>query len=254
MRHRPLLVIALATLVAAAAVTPGAVAQTLPNAPSLLGQVPIVRPPPGAKPHHPRHPGPRHAARPPAAQPEPKPPAKPSATKPTPVPPKVPAAAGTPAAPPTAAAPATPDPTKGTTTGLKLPRWVALRSDEVNLRTGPGMQYPIDWQYHRRDLPVSVLREYEVWRLVETRDGTKGWVHQATLTGRRGFLVIDAERVLRAAADDAAAPVARLQPGVVGHIRSCESAQAWCEVQTGDYRGWLRRTDIWGVDPDEAIN
>jgi SH3-like domain-containing protein len=169
--------------------------------------------------------------------------------------------AAKPAAPPAApqptqaAAPPPPkiDPTKGTITGLPLPRWVSFRSDEVNLRNGPGMQYPIDWVYHRRDLPVRVLREFEVWRLVQEQDGTKGWVHQATLTGRRGFIVQNGEQVLRASASDTADPVARLEPGVVGHIRACAVGVAWCEVQVGQYRGWLKRDGMYGVSPDEAI-
>ena len=163
-------------------------------------------------------------------------------------------AAGTAVAAPAAPEPPKIDPAKGTATGLSLPRWAALRSDEVNLRGGPGMQYPIDWVYHRRDLPVRIEREFGVWRLVEDQDGTKGWVHQATLTGRRGFLVPGSdERTLRASASETANAVALLKPGVVGTIRGCAADSAWCEVQAGSYRGWLRRTDMLGVDPGEAV-
>lgn len=95
------------------------------------------------------------------------------------------AGTGTPAAP--AAPPAPPD--KGTVTGLPLPRFAALRADEVNMRSGPGQRYPIEWVYHRRDLPVKIEREFDVWRLVEDSDGQKGWVHQATLVGARTFVV-----------------------------------------------------------------
>jgi SH3-like domain-containing protein len=149
--------------------------------------------------------------------------------------------------------PARPPDNVGTVTGMKLPRWAALRADDVNLRVGPGTRFPIDWQYHRRDLPVLILREVEVWRLIEDQDGVKGWVHQATLIGRRSFEVKGAEAVLRAAAGDDAAPVARLKPGVIGRIRSCEAAAAWCEVQVEDFRGWLRRDQFWGTDAGEPV-
>jgi SH3-like domain-containing protein len=165
---------------------------------------------------------------------------------------KAPAVAGT----PVSTAPALPaiDPAKGSVTGFPLPRWASLRSDEVNLRSGPGTRYPIEWQYHRRDLPVKIEREFEVWRLVEDQDGVKGWVHQATLTGRRSFVVVGAERTLRSAARDDAPSVARLKPGVVGRFRSCEANASWCEVQVSDYRGWLKRDDVWGTASGEAIN
>ena len=41
----------------------------------------------------------------------------------------------------------------GKGTGLPLPRFVSLRAGEVNLRTGPGVQYPVDWVYLRKNLP-----------------------------------------------------------------------------------------------------
>lgn len=159
------------------------------------------------------------------------------------------AAARAPAADPHAEPPAD----KGSVTGLPLPRFAALRSDDVNMRVGPGMRYPIEWQYHRRDLPVEILRELDVWRLVEDQDGVKGWVHQATLTGRRGFVVKEREAVMRRSPSDDAAPVARLMPGVVGRLRACAAAAAWCEVQVHDYRGWLRRSAFWGTFPGEAV-
>jgi SH3-like domain-containing protein len=169
----------------------------------------------------------------------------------------LPAAASAPVpAPPLAAPPATapPAPDKGSVTGLRLPRFAALRSDEVNMRVGPGTRFPIEWQYHRRDLPVQILREVEVWRLVEDQDGVKGWVHQATLAGRRSFVVQGMEAVMRRSPEDDAAAVARLKPGVVGRLRTCAAGAAWCEVQVGDYRGWLRRTQFWGSFPNEAVN
>lgn len=150
--------------------------------------------------------------------------------------------------------PVVPEPGKGSVTGQPLPRWAALRSDEVNLRAGPGTRYPIDWVYHRRDLPVRIEREFEVWRLVEDQDGVKGWVHQATLVGRRGFVVKSADPVtMRASAADDAAAVAILKPGVVGRVRACEAKSVWCEMQVNDFRGWLKRDSVYGLNPDEAV-
>ena len=190
-------------------------------------------------PHRPAH----HSA---APAPHPvKPAAKPVA-KPAPAPkPATPAPA--PAAPPPA------EPTKGSNTGLPLPRFASLKTDEVNLRTGPGLRYPIDWVYKRRDLPVQIEREFEVWRLIADEEGVKGWVHQATLVGRRTFVVTGTERTVRADANDAAAPVVRIKPGVIGRIRACEATASWCQVQVGDYRGWLKRDAFWGIYGGEAI-
>src|SRR5271170_5274282 len=125
-----------------------------------------------------------------------------------PVPPIPPAAQ--PAAPASAAPvvkPPVQDPNKGVVTGLPVPRYVSLRADIVNLRAGPGARYPIDWVYKRAGMPVEILREFDVWRLVETPDGEKGWMHEATLVGRRDVIITGGRQTLRAEATDSARPV-----------------------------------------------
>ncbi len=189
-------------------------------------RTPLVQPKPGAPGHSAAKPG----AKPPAA-----PPAAPAVAVPAPVP-ENPA-----------------EPAKGTNTGNPLPRFASLRSDEVNLRTGPGTRYPIDWVYKRRDLPVLIEREFEVWRLVRDPEGIKGWVHQATLAPRRSGVVTGGERVLRHDPKDESGPVARLKPGVIVRLRSCEATSDWCQAQVQDYRGWIKRSEIWGTFPGEVI-
>jgi SH3-like domain-containing protein len=164
-----------------------------------------------------------------------------------------PAPAPVPATPPAPAPPpAAPEPAKGST-GLPLPRFASLKTDEVNLRKGPGLRYPIAWVYKRRDLPVEIEREFEVWRLISDQEGVKGWVHQATLVGRRTFVVTGGEQTMRSDPQDTAAAVARLKPGVIGRLRACEAKADWCQVQVADYRGWLRRNAFWGIYPGEAV-
>jgi len=159
------------------------------------------------------------------------------------------------AAPPVPAPPPEkpPGPTKGSVTGLPLPRFVALRADEVYMRVGPGKRYPIEWVYRRRDLPVQIEREFEEWRLVRDQENTRGWVHQATLVARRTGVVMGGEQVLRRDARDDGEPVARLKPGVIIRLRACDAASDWCQAQIQDYRGWVKRSEIWGILPGEGI-
>ena len=221
--------------------------------PSLLGHsapgkpTPVVQPPKNT-----------HAVKPPgapAATPTPpaprKPPAKPAAAPPPPAP----TAAAIPAQPvPSAPAEKPAEAGKGTATGQPVPRWASLRSDEVNLRAGPGTRYPVEWVYRRRDLPVEIEREFGTWRLMTDQDGVKGWVDAAMLVGRRNFVVKGKDRIMRKSPAEDATAVALLKPGVVGRIRTCDATKPWCEMQVGEHRGWLRRDEVWGVYPNEAVN
>lgn len=141
--------------------------------------------------------------------------------------------------------------TLGPETNLPIPRFVSLRSAEVNLRTGPGTTYPIEWVYVRRGFPVEVIAEFDIWRKIRDWQGTVGWVHQSMLDGRRTALVVGEDRFLRDEPSPAAMPVARLASGVIGQLLEC--AGAWCRIDAANYRGWLPRDEFWGVGPQEVL-
>jgi SH3-like domain-containing protein len=137
--------------------------------------------------------------------------------------------------------------------GLPVPRFVTLRSDKVNVRSGPGARYPVEWVFERRGLPVEVVAEYELWRKVRDFQGTEGWVHQNLLSSRRGVVVTERIRALRAEAREDAAAVAQLEPDVIGQLLNCRAGSGWCRVEVEGYRGWLKRQEFWGVLPNESV-
>jgi SH3-like domain-containing protein len=133
----------------------------------------------------------------------------------------------------------------------QVPRFVTLRADEVNLRTGPGERYPIDWVLVRKGLPVEIVEEFDVWRKIRDFQGSEGWVHQRMLTGARNVLVEGAVRVLHVQPDLASPPAARAEAGVVARLIECRGP--WCRIEAQGIKGWLTRDEIWGVYPDEAV-
>lgn len=142
----------------------------------------------------------------------------------------------------------------GETSGLPLPRFVSLKSDEVNLRAGPGVRYPIDWIYLRKDLPVEVVAEFEAWRKIRDWEGAEGWVHQSMLSGRRMMVVIGGQpHVLRASDADSADPVAQVAPGALGRLVNCPRNRDFCRVELNQTQGWLRRDQMWGVYKGEWL-
>lgn len=140
----------------------------------------------------------------------------------------------------------------GQVTKLPIPRYVSLRASEVNVRRGPGLDYRIDWVFQRAGLPVRIIDEYQNWRRIADSDNAGGWVYHALLTGRRTALVTDPEAVLRAGPSDTAAVEARAEQGVVAALRQCRPD--WCEVEAAGHRGWVRKSAIWGADPDEEFD
>src|SRR4051794_947844 len=136
--------------------------------------------------------------------------------------------------------------------GLPIPRFATLKSDEVNVRTGPGPRYPIDWVFKRKGMPVEIVAEYENWRKIRDWQGASGWVHQSLLTGKRSFIIPAKGANLHKTPTMAAEVVAKLEPEVMGEIRSC--AGDWCRIRVSGVSGWVERTGLWGVYKSEPIN
>jgi SH3-like domain-containing protein len=133
----------------------------------------------------------------------------------------------------------------------RLPRFVSLRSNEINVRTGPGERYPVQWVLRRRFMPVEIIAEFETWRRIRDWEGAIGWVHQRTLTGRRSIIVTGQIRTLRRKPRSDAPAVARAEPKIVGRLLSCR--KSWCRVDIQGHRGWLRRRAFWGAYAKEFI-
>jgi SH3-like domain-containing protein len=138
--------------------------------------------------------------------------------------------------------------------GRPVPRFVSLRSDDVNVRTGPGLRYPVDYVYRRRHLPVEVIAEWDTWRKVRDWEGAVGWVHQSTLSARRYALIMAPAgqlRTLKREPADSATAVAQAEPMVIGQVLECRPQ--WCRLDVQGNRGWLSRTDLWGLYPNETL-
>ena len=143
----------------------------------------------------------------------------------------------------------------GTTTGLRIPRYVSLKSDRVNLREGPSKDHRTTWVFQRAGLPVEVTAEFENWRRIRDSEGSEGWVLQSLLSGKRTALVAPWRRgemfALRGKPNESADQVAKLQAGVQGSVRKCDAV--WCRVSGDGFDGYIQKTLLWGVYPDEVF-
>ncbi|MGD9784997.1 MAG: SH3 domain-containing protein [Hyphomicrobiaceae bacterium] len=144
--------------------------------------------------------------------------------------------------------------------GLPLPRYVSLKSDRVNLRAGPGTEYPTTWVYRRAGLPLEVIEEFETWRKVRDSGGTTGWILQNLLSGRRTALVVPwdvkeadprPQVAVRSSDSERSRPVAMVEAGVIADLQSCDGL--WCYVSVQRFRGYIEQKKLWGVYEREKL-
>ncbi|TNE37999.1 MAG: hypothetical protein EP348_05370 [Alphaproteobacteria bacterium] len=139
----------------------------------------------------------------------------------------------------------------GPETGLPLPRFVSLSSDEVNVRAGPGTRYPISWVFRRQGWPVEIIAEYEHWRQIRDIDGATGWIHKKLLSSRRTLIITGDARAVYDDPDEGSEVVMLAEPGVVGKLKECDGR--WCEIEIAGLTGWLMASQFYGVYENEKI-
>lgn len=144
------------------------------------------------------------------------------------------------------------DPHKGAVTNLPIPRYVSLKGNEGNARRGPGLTHRIDWVFTRPGMPLRITAEHEHWRRVEDSEGMGGWVHYSLLSGVRSVLVTTDMAEFRASPNDSAEVVYQAELNVVGKLLECNAD--WCRVNVEGEKGWVHKSGLWGVDPEEIVN
>lgn len=129
---------------------------------------------------------------------------------------------------------------------LPVPRWVSLKFNEVNARSGPGDDYPAVWVYRARGLPVQVVAETREWRKVCDPDGGVAWIHRRTTDGARTVFHRGAQMLpLRSAPKDKAGVRALLATRGIAKLDRCD--KGWCLIEAAKQKGWARQNTLWGL-------
>ena len=139
---------------------------------------------------------------------------------------------------------------KGEFTGYKLPRFVSLKSDNVNLRVGPSENYPIKLKYITQNFPVEIIDEYDVWRKIRDKDRNIGWIMGSLLKGDRYAIIFSKnENEIDILNFPNGTLAGKIGKDNVVKINKC--LIEWCNIELKNYRGWAKKTDLWGVYKDE---
>lgn len=141
----------------------------------------------------------------------------------------------------------------GSVTGLDIPRFVSVKSNDANLRVGPSVNYPIKLKYVFQNLPLEIIDEFDVWRKSRDHEGNIGWIHKSLIKGERYLLISDE-------IDMDINLYSRPKGKIIGLVKkknilvliSCNLN--WCKVGKDSIRGWVLKENIWGVYASEVYN
>ena len=135
-------------------------------------------------------------------------------------------------------------------TGLPIPRFVSIKSGEVNSRSGPGPTYPIKWVYQRKNLPVEITAEFKLWRRIKDFDGDETWINHAMLSGTRN--AIFKIQTIAYSDEEQTSATAEFKKGVQVKLAKCTKTK--CFIEYGRTRGWVDKASLWGVYAEEVFD
>ena len=140
----------------------------------------------------------------------------------------------------------------GKETGLEIPRYVSLKSDDTNIRVGPSKNYPIEIKYIVKNYPLKVLEEYEDWRKVQDFKNNIGWIHKSLISGTRTGIVLsnDSKNIKLLNTLDGNV-IGEIGKGNIVFLEKCKIY--WCLISSGNFKGWVDKKYIWGVKEKEII-
>ena len=122
--------------------------------------------------------------------------------------------------------------------------FLMLKNSKVNVRIGPGFDYPIKFVYKKKYLPVKIIDNKENFRKIIDHKKNSGWVHSIMLTKSKS-LITTSEKILFRKPTMYSKPLAKLDSGRLLIIKKCN--EDWCNVKSGQYSGWIDKKNIWGI-------
>ena len=121
--------------------------------------------------------------------------------------------------------------------------FLSLKYNKVNVRYGPGLDYPIKFIYLKKNFPVEVIDEKENFRKILDYKNNGGWVHRSQLKKNKSLITLQ-EKILFKNSTKYSTPIAVIKSGRLLIIKKEE--KKWFKVVTGNYVGWIDNENLWG--------
>ena len=123
--------------------------------------------------------------------------------------------------------------------------YLMLKNSKVNVRIGPGLDYPIKFIYKKKYLPVKVIDKKENFRKVIDHKRNSGWIHISQLKKVNSIIVLSS-RILYKKPTFYSKPIANIERGKLLVLAKCK--KNWCKVSSQNYSGWINMDNVWGKD------
>ena len=122
--------------------------------------------------------------------------------------------------------------------------YLILKNNKVNVRYGPGFDYPIKFVYKKKNLPIKVIDKKENFRRIIDFKNNSGWIHASQLKKGEAFILLE-DQILFKNPTKYSKPILKIAKGRLLVVKKCK--KIWCRVKTENYTGWIKSEKVWGT-------
>jgi SH3-like domain-containing protein len=122
--------------------------------------------------------------------------------------------------------------------------YLSVTTDNANVRTGPGIKYPVAMELFQ-GYPLKVLKKEGEWYKISDYENDSGWIHESIVKGQ-DTVVVNAKSSLnmRSGPSQNSTVVADVERGVVLTRLSTEGQ--WTKVRhSSGTVGWIYSPLLW---------
>ena len=123
--------------------------------------------------------------------------------------------------------------------------FLSLKKNKVNVRYGPGFEYPIKYIYKKINLPIKQIDKKENFRRIIDHKNNSGWIHVSQLK-KVNSIIPKTDKILFSSPSNFSKPLAKIEEGRVLLIQNCNNN--WCKIKTGNFKGWVKLENSWGLN------
>ena len=121
--------------------------------------------------------------------------------------------------------------------------FLLLKNNKVNVRYGPGFDYPIKYFYKKKNLPVKIIDKFWEWKKIIDFKKNGGWIHDTQLKKGRSFILLK-DQTLFSRPSKYSRPILKIEKGRLLLVKKCK--KKWCKIKTKNYQGWIKKNNVWG--------
>ena len=123
--------------------------------------------------------------------------------------------------------------------------FLSLKKNKVNVRYGPGFEYPIKYIYKKINLPIKQIDKKENFRRIIDLKNNSGWIHVSQLK-KANSIIAKKDKILFTKPTNFSKPLAKIEKGRVLLVQNCNND--WCKIKTANLKGWVKIENIWGIN------